>query len=447
MIAMSSCALIWGASGCGSAATARADRPRELSVQDFATSQALDSQNHRPAFTAKRDSIPSAATSVAPGGSVLVLGEGDSAAPWSAQNAPSTTTTTTTTTPPPEPPSGGDGRFTSLGASTPEPASPLPSTGAMVIDQMVGNINGKPLYASDFLEPFDARLRAEAARLEPREWIRSTTKLIQTSLVDHVRDELLLAEFYANLEPEQRAGVLAYIQRLRTSIISKNLGAEALAEERLLETEGVTLEEKVKQDSERALILEQLRREVASKVVISYRDIERYFENHPEEFNPLATSRLRVIRVSPDDAETVAVALLASEPFADVAERFTTYNAAEGGALVIVQSADGASPRFFGPDALNDIASALQEGETKGPIEFAEDQWWIHFEGIDRPAARSLYDAQEEIEQNLRNQRLREEEQRFFNELLKRARISDLEVMVQRIVEFAAVRYLPGAGE
>lgn len=418
---------------CGGTGSSGSTPARHLTATDFAPLEPAASTAPPIATSAPSEAARSA--SLAPTERVLVLGQDAAAAPWSAASIPS---------------QSNRAPVNSLGASSPsQPTLPptvtsvAPQAGALIVDQMVGEINGKPLYASDFLQPLDARLRAEAARLPAREWVQSAARTVHTALIDQVRDELLLAEFYASLKPEQRAGVLAYVQRLRSNIISQNLGAEALADERLLEVEGLTIEEKVKQESERQLILEQLRREVYSRVVVSYRDIERYYESHFDEFNPPPSIKLRVIRANPGDAEAVAAAL-ATQPFADVAPQFTKFNASEGGLLVVLQPDDGSPPQFFGPQPLNAAAAALAQGETAGPIGYAGDQWWIHFESLERNA-RTLYEAQDDIEAHLRQVRFQAEQDRFFAELLERARISDVETMVQRIVEFAAMRYLPDA--
>ncbi|MCA9293959.1 MAG: peptidyl-prolyl cis-trans isomerase [Phycisphaerales bacterium] len=420
--------------GCGSGRSS-AQPALRLTPQDFAAAPSIANQG-QAAVTATPVSVSGSA--VTPGEAILVVGDQGAASPWAARSVPAPAKFAPVTAP------GATSQAQpALAAAPPAPAAP--PAGALVVDQMVGEINGKPLYASDFLQPLDARLRAEAQRLSPREWLQSTARTVHAALIDQVRDELLLAEFYASLKPEQRAGVLAYIQRLRTNIVSQNLGAEALADERLREREGLTIEEKVKQESERQLILEQLRREVYSRVVVSYRDIERYYETHFDEFNQAPSIKLRVIRANPDDADAVARALL-DKPFAEVAAQYTKYNTSEQGLLVVSEPAAGTAPVFFGPQQLNDPAQALGVGETVGPIGYAGDEWWINYEALERNA-RTLYEAQDDIEAQLRQERFQVEQDRFFGEMLERARISDLETMVQRIVEFAAVRYLPNAGQ
>ncbi|MBL8757994.1 MAG: hypothetical protein JNK35_06150, partial [Phycisphaerae bacterium] len=65
-----------------------------------------------------------------------------------------------------------------------EPASPVnPSASAasqpVVIDAMVGQVNGKPIYASRFLAPLDARLRARRVELRTNAaWQRAAAEII-----------------------------------------------------------------------------------------------------------------------------------------------------------------------------------------------------------------------------------------------------------------------------
>ena len=48
-----------------------------------------------------------------------------------------------------------------------------------------------------------------------------------------------------------------------------------------------------------------------------------------------------------------------------------------------------------------------------------------------------------EIEEMLRNERLAEEERRYFTQLMQRASVSDQRQMVERLVAFAINRYQP----
>ena len=124
-------------------------------------------------------------------------------------------------------------------ANTATTSAKTPIFRELQVDQLVGQINGRPVYADEFFEPMDERLTREAERLNQRDFIAFARKEIEASLWDTLRDELLLSEFQGSLTNEQRLGVLAFIEEVRRDIVSGNLGSEALASQRLREAEGL----------------------------------------------------------------------------------------------------------------------------------------------------------------------------------------------------------------
>src|SRR5690606_38316882 len=73
-------------------------------------------------------------------------------------------------------------------ASAPSPAPPTarpavaPANERLAVDQLVGQINGRPVFANEFFASMDARLRQEATRLSNREWFAMAKKDIEAEL-------------------------------------------------------------------------------------------------------------------------------------------------------------------------------------------------------------------------------------------------------------------------
>ncbi|MBL8746721.1 MAG: peptidyl-prolyl cis-trans isomerase [Phycisphaerae bacterium] len=345
---------------------------------------------------------------------------------------------------------GGDADVMVLTGAPQAPAQPaLPRSEAdrkLQVDQLVGQINGRPVYANQFFAPMDERLRREASRMKSREWLAFARKEIEGALWDKLRDELLLAEFQTGLSPEERMGLLAFIQDVRDDVVSGNLGSTELAQQRLLDTEGLDLEAKVKDLSQREFIAFQLRRSIGSRVNVAARDIELYYEQRQKDFAPPPVARFVILRVPRKDTEKIEAAeraLGSGEAFESIAGRLSTWRP-EAGSVNEVEFVSGeySTAALFGPAALNEAARALEPGQTSARVDVGADAYWVRLASIEQKPGKSLYEVQREIEDKIRAERVREEERRYFDQLFRRGSFSDVKTMTNRLFEFAAERYL-----
>lgn len=328
------------------------------------------------------------------------------------------------------------------------PAPPIPggTEKRLLVDQLVGQINGRPIYANEFFAPMDDRFRREAERLPSREWLAFARKAIEAALWDKLRDDLLLAEFQSGISPEQRQGIVAFIEGIRKDLVSGNLGSPELAQQRLVDTEGLDLESKVKDISQREFIAYQLKRSIGGRVNVAARDIEMYYAQNISDFVPPPVARFIILRVPRRDEAKLAEAeqaLAAGEPFDTVAARLSTWRPDAGNITEVeIKDRDYATAALFGPRPLNEAARALTVGAVSPRVDHGNDAYWIRLASIDQKPGISLYDAQQEIEQKLRTERGREEEMRYFEQLFRRGSYSDVKQMTNRLFEFAAERYL-----
>lgn len=335
-------------------------------------------------------------------------------------------------------------------ADAPEPVesetSSFPPPTRVRVDAMVGQINGRPLFASEFFAPMDARLRSEAARMNPEEWMVFASEQIRLALIDRVRNELLLAEVESSLTPEQREGLLTFVRNLREQRVSEARGSEALASRRL-EAEGITLDEAVQAERDDELIRSWIRRILQNKVYVPWRDIRFRYERDFERFNPPSRAVLRMIRVSATDAESleaVQSGLAAGVDMETLAREHSTYIPDEGGMFdAVLDAGDYSQSTLVGLAPLNEAAQRLSPGEVAGPLEVGSNVYWIKLEEI-VDLKRSLYEVQERIRLELFSERARQAQDEYLNELIDRSGISTNEVerIGRRLIEIAAERYL-----
>lgn len=310
---------------------------------------------------------------------------------------------------------------------------------------MVGQINGRPVYASDFFAPMDSRLRVEAGKRAPAEWMRYMREQVWNALRDRVRDELLLAEFQASLSPEQKLGVLAFAETLRSGLIRENLGSSELANRRYLEEEGLSLEDKIRLERDKELIRVQIRKVIGDRAYVAWREVVLAYEREEDLFRPAAKATFRIVQVPTGDAERVErvkAALGAGESVEEIAKRESAFNASNGGMVEVTAPGVWEEATIFAAEELNLVARTLSAGQTSEPFEWSGSVVWLHLETLDRPPAKTLYDAQGEVYDALRRAQIAKEEARYFDQILSRASVSDLNKMRNDLEAIAVERYL-----
>ncbi|MEL6328857.1 MAG: hypothetical protein AAFR38_04290 [Planctomycetota bacterium] len=368
--------------------------------------------------------------------------------------------------PAPDPVGGGDDD--PVGGERPEPpesfrvedfvtivAAPAEADGQTVasddprlLDAKVGEINGRAIFASEFLEPISGRLRAEARRLPLPQWRAEAAQRIAQRLRGELTDELLRAEALSRLDAGQRQGLRAFLERVRTQLLSQNLGSRELATQRLAETEGLTEEEFLQRRGDTELVRLTINREIESRINVSWRDVVRRYNRDSERWNPPPTARLRLIRVGASDeagAETIASMLASDKTFVEVAsDRPNRFNVSEGGLREIEYSGPYDEATFFNIEEINEAARGLEIGGTAGPIRLSSGIWWVHLESIES-ASIPLYEAQLAILAEIRAERRDAERERFIGGLIARASQGEVNAIGQRLLEIAELWYGPGS--
>ena len=122
-----------------------------------------------------------------------------------------------------------------VGSPTPAANSAPASDRPVVLEALVGQVNGRAVFASEIIEPLDAQLRARsqelAAQRKPRtEFRNEAAQLINGELMRVIRDELVLAEARASLTPEQRQKFSERMARMEERRAGKREGRQGPAE-------------------------------------------------------------------------------------------------------------------------------------------------------------------------------------------------------------------------
>jgi hypothetical protein len=313
----------------------------------------------------------------------------------------------------------------------------------VLVESLVGQINGKPVFADRFLEPLEDRLLRTAEETSGRELDRRFRQIIFDSLKEVVRSELMLAEAEATLTEQQRMGLFALLDRMYQEQLRMGGGTVSGAEQRARRS-GSGLQEYMGTQKEVVLIRNLISEQIAPLVIVSWRDVEREYRRRYDEFNPAATvtlARIRLDRASQAaQIEDVTRRLEAGEPFAKIAEEL---GVPDGGRWEAFTMGPGGITDIGVSQDIKRALEGLEEGQTSKPVVMGGSTIWVHVAAVSRPEARSLYDPEVQLMlvRRVRDARYGVEFERYVASLQAQGIFDDLDRMADRLYTIAVLRY------
>ncbi len=326
-----------------------------------------------------------------------------------------------------------------------EAEAPGPGRGAVTVNAMIGQVNARPIYASDVLEQEHEQLQALAERVSRSRFRQEAQQIIASRLVSIVRDELMLADARRELSQRQRQGLEAQVREQRKELLRRyGRGSETRADSRLRELRGIGLEDAL-EEYRQVLLLGHFRHQrFAPRVHVSRRDIERHYEDNYETYNPEPSRRIHMIRVANALAANRVDQLLEEQPFEEVARQRMNMNNPDRDGYFGTFSSD--SP--FGAAALNEALLALDEGEHSDRIELRTDEgreyYWIYLDSIEEGERRPLdSEVQLEIAHRLRQEQISRLWNRYQEQLMREGNFKPVEQMTAEVLAIAEALYRP----
>ncbi|MFM7133471.1 MAG: hypothetical protein ACKO0W_04050 [Planctomycetota bacterium] len=312
------------------------------------------------------------------------------------------------------------------------------------VDALVGQINGRPVFANRFFEPEEDRLRNAAAMQDRAEGRRVFVEIVRRSFKQLVDSELVVAEAESRLSPEQQEGLLGWLRSIQEETIAQRGGTRAAAEASLEVEEAKTLDQFMQMRRDYALASRLLNERVDPRVIVSWRDIVQEYERRRSEFNPRATVRIGRIRLGvQSDAERIALVRQRVEEgrgFAEIAEELKL---PEGGFWNSFElPAEGIAGLDLS-DTVKERLAGLEPGRPSRPIEARDFISWLAIMEIQQPPARSIYDreVQLQLRAELEARRRIIERERYIGTLRSRWVSDDIGAMERRLVDIALERY------
>jgi hypothetical protein len=355
--------------------------------------------------------------------------------------AVSTTTSRTITT------TGPDGKPLQVadGAKT---TQALPPGQRWPVDQLVGQINGKPLYADDFLRPREDRIRRIMAMSDANAARGELKRLIDEAFDQFVNNELVISEAESAIPDEAKEGLLAWMRELQEKEIAERGGTRSEAQ-RSIEEEypGTTIEDFTKRQTRELLAADLMRKRIRPRTIVSWRDIERVYLKNYETYNPLPTlrvARIALVKSDTSKVDEVKGLFAAGKSFSEVADALKAPNGGLWRELKLgPQGVDGI------PDLVDDLKArikGLKEGVVDGPVEKGVQVSWMTLLPSQQAPARSIFDPrlQLQLRRQLEGERYGQEQYRYLMGLRTRWIAEDLSVMRSRLLQFALERYFRG---
>ena len=322
--------------------------------------------------------------------------------------------------------------------------APLDESRIWPVESLVGQVNGRPIYAEEFFEPIEDQLRVIAAGADRAQARRTLEAFVAQRFKAAVDSELVVAEAESKLSPEQQAGLFAWLRSLQEETIAQRGGIRAAAEESLQAEEGGSIEDFLRITRDTQLARRLLNERIEPRAIVSWRDVEQEYERRRGEFNPRPQIRIWRVRLSVEtDAaaiERVKALVAEGKDFASIASELKV---ADGGLWNTFELPENGIAGLEFSDAIKARLEGLAEGAVSRPIESRDFVSWYAVLDIETPGSRSIYDpdVQLSIEDELRARRRIIERERYFESLRSRWVTDDISRIERKLIDIALQRY------
>ncbi len=311
-----------------------------------------------------------------------------------------------------------------------------------VVDAMVGQINGRALYAGAVLGVMDEQLTALGKNVSGREFDRLAMELIAARLRGMILDQLILGEAERDLNENERMGLRFMLKEERGKMLRLyGQGSPELADRTLQDRTGKGLEETLREFRQQVVVERYMRQKFWPKVNVLRKDVERAYKERHEEFNPQASWTIHLIRVKVGaDANRIEARLQAGEDFLTVAKD-------PGNRMRLKEEGMEVKENGLNVEALNEVLPTLKEGEYSSRIDANGYAYWVYVEKIVGGQAKPLREVFAQIERDLKEQQFHRETLKFREELFRSGNFAPLDEMLEAVYHVAKSRYSVEADE
>ena len=305
---------------------------------------------------------------------------------------------------------------------------------------MVGQVNGRPIYAQNIFKDVHERLTDLGQRLPIGKFRQQASTLLQGRLQQIVMDALVLGEAEKQLTQANNTGILNFLKEERKKLIRElGRGSEELANERSRTTSGMSLNQRISERRNQIIVQSYLKEKLWPKINVSRKDIERYYHDHFEEFNPPQTRTIHMIRTHNDNvANQIDKELASGRSFLDIAGD-NVLNPRDWEKKGLFGKDIKGNP--FGNDALNKATLTLDAGQFTPRMKVGSMYTWVYIDSITQGQTRSLREVQLEIERILKQQQYNKYTEQYQKRLLDEGSYNDIQAMHKCLMDICLSVY------
>ncbi len=349
----------------------------------------------------------------------------------------------------------------------------------LTVEALVGQVNGRPIYANTVLEPIADQIEAVASKMSRSELAdeirnalyseqeRMGTTLRSGRVYELVITDLLLSEALAGMSEAQSYGLMGIVAQMKSDLASTRGGSESAMRAELEDQLGVSVDEFLKFQRDQILIDALYRQKIWPRVNITWRDIQREFEQ---------VSLIReVVEEDVERTDAILVALRQGLPLRAIDEAKGSVSIGmirektEDGRVEEIKEAFNEGFGFsevaemfgfpnqgrwqdfeLGIGGLKDIQVSSKikeqlidhaEGEFIKPFELGSSTVWLSILEVQKPI--SLYNRRVQIELNnaLRFVTFNREKNRYIESLWGEGSLDEVKSMAERVANIAVRRY------
>ena len=317
---------------------------------------------------------------------------------------------------------------------------------SIVVDSLIGQVNGRPVFADEILTPIMDQLNADYQRMPWEQFRVYVVQMVSRQLREVIYNELFLSEARAGLSEQQEGGFLAWMNDMRGELIMQRGGISSEANRQMLEQEGKTIDEYLKLQEEQQLIRVLMNERVQPNVLVSWKDVERAWESRKSQYNQASTVTLGRIRLktegNEDTIKLLQQELEAGEPFEVVARQAGM--ADDGVWETFKLGADGKIDGIEVADFYKEHLAGLGPGQTSQPFVRGSRTIWISVIEVKEGVTRSLYEPsiQRALYQEVYSRRLSTAQEEFVDGILSDGIYDDLQEMQDKVVDIVMSRFL-----
>lgn len=308
--------------------------------------------------------------------------------------------------------------------------------GSYTVDAMIGQINGRPMYASQIVRRIGEDTLATLGKQYPRQEFRKRAGFILgQTLSQMVQDALVLAEAEASLTEQEQQGLFGALQKIREDIISQYRGVEVEAEQGLAEYGGI--EGKLEIERQKILVNKYRQEKVFPSIAVTRREIERYYDNHYDEYNPPANIKIGVLIAQNDVALSDVEKILANGGSFEEAGEIEGARYSE----LDVQGTLAEFKDLVSDDINAKVRKLKRIGDATDRTKTRAGYMWAQLLQLERGEGVALSEVYLEIENRIRLQKFNQVNRKHLKALMNKGNFTPIEDMLDVLLDVAMNRY------